>query len=224
LHTISRARILRLMPVVCLLIGVGGVALLRVSAQSDRPKPTSLITSFWQQDTLALSNPTRWLFLQQRNNLPMPHTMTQQPADNVIDGAVNPELIPDSVAFRLYFTVVAPVSASASQTRAQAAHLSRVGLGDQDKAALLTTLATFSTQHAVLIKSYNDGVAAAQATGVSPTANYATFAAQQDALVQTTRDELGLALTPDGLARLNAHIQGEKRRMKIQVTHGPSPQ
>jgi hypothetical protein len=78
-------------------------------------------------------------------------------------------------------------------------------------------LATFATQHAALIKSYNDGVATAQATGLSPAANYAAFTGQQDALVQATRGGLGFMLTPDGLARLHAHVQGEKLYMKISV-------
>jgi hypothetical protein len=153
-----------------------------------------------------------------KNTLPVPHAMMQQTASNVIDGATNPELIPDSVAYRLYFSVVALApNAPASQTQAQAAHLRGIGLGDQDKTTLVTALATFATQHAALIKSYNDGVATAQTLGLSPAANYAAFTVQQDALVQATRSGLGLAITPEGLARLQAHIQSEKRRMQIQA-------
>src|SRR4029077_6525313 len=55
----------------------------------------------------------------------------QHAAANVIDGAAHPELIPDSVAYRLYFVAVSTVQNPAeAEQKHQHAHLMKTGLGD----------------------------------------------------------------------------------------------
>jgi hypothetical protein len=40
---------------------------------------------------------------------------------------------------------------------------------------------------------------------------------QRDDLVSATRKELQLRLTPEAMFRVNAHIQSEKRAMKVPI-------
>jgi hypothetical protein len=133
----------------------------------------------------------------------------------MIDGSKNPELIPDSTAYRLFFVSVAEsANPTPEETARHKAHLSRTGLKDSDKASLTNVLKEFKAQYSDLIKNYNDAAQVALLQGQAP--DYGAFLRQRDALVQSTRDKLKLALTPEGMTGLDAFVQGEKHKMKIQ--------
>lgn len=139
-----------------------------------------------------------------------PYPMGTQAPPNVIDGSKTPELIPDSVAYRLWLVAVAEDPADAPSPRQQS-HLRAAGLGDSDLLAASKILANFKTRYAQLIAEYN---AAATA---NPNSNdgLSGFLSDRGILVQNTRDELKAALTPKGMTSLDAHVQSEKTRMKV---------
>jgi hypothetical protein len=131
-----------------------------------------------------------------------------------IDGSAHPELIPDSTAYRLWLVVVSlPANASEEDKKRQAGHLAPLGLRDADRQALVTILAEFKSQYASLIDQYNQSAEAAMAR--NELADIETFLLRRDALVQSTRDALKRALSPDAWDRVDLRVQGEKKRMKV---------
>lgn len=131
---------------------------------------------------------------------------------NLIDGAVHPELIPDSVAYRLYFAVVSESpSPLPNEARRQHAHLSKAGLAEQDIQAASKVLANFKLAYAALIYTYNHSPEVLNNTNNG----LQLFLAKRDALVQETRNALQAALSPAGMALLDDHIQREKAHMKV---------
>jgi hypothetical protein len=133
--------------------------------------------------------------------------ITVTPTQNIvptetIDGSKNPELIPDSVAYRLFFIHAAlPLNATAPQLRRQRANLAATGLDPIDQLALAAALADFYSNHASFAEKYKDG----------DTGNLET---DRDAVTQVTRDKLSQLLTPASLKKLDAFIQREKSGMK----------
>jgi hypothetical protein len=133
-------------------------------------------------------------------------------APDLIDGSKNPELIPDSTAYRLFFLGVSEMpSPSLAETTRQRAHLTRAGLKENDLQAAAPVLASFKTQYAALIAQYNESadVKAGSQAGL------ALFLSKREALVQATRDELRTALSPKGMASFHAHVIAEKVNMKV---------
>ncbi len=141
--------------------------------------------------------------------------MHSAPSVPVIDGSINPELIPDSTAYRLFFVSVAEGSNPAPEEVARyKSHLARIQLKATDGQSLADALRIFKQQYDDLLKNYNDAASVAILQGEAP--DYSAFLRQRDALVQATRDKLKLALSPEALAKLDSFVQGEKLRMKIQ--------
>ena|SRR5258706_1424981 len=133
-----------------------------------------------------------------------------------IDGSTNPELIPDGTAYRLFLLTVAPVpDQSSSDEKRQRAHLRRIGLSERDNSAFLVIAGLFQARYADFIRRYNEAAEAAAAKGTAP--EYETLLLERDSLVQDMRQRLQLALSPEGFQRLHAHVQQEKRAMKITV-------
>lgn len=133
-------------------------------------------------------------------------------ASNFIDGSKNPELIPDSSGYRLYFIAVSEnPSPSVAETTRQRAHLTSAGLKGDDIQAAATVLADFKTQYAALISLYNESADVKSGSQ----AGLPLFLSKREALVQATRDALKTALTPKGMTSFHAHVLGEKARMKV---------
>jgi len=142
------------------------------------------------------------------------HTVTTP--DNVIDGSQHPELIPDADAYRLYFVAISEMPNPTDEQKArQIAHLKKIELQDSDLQSTIIALEEFRVQYTNLIAQYNESAEAAQKAGVKPDID--TFLLQRDALVQATHERVKSVLTPDGLTRLDAHVQREKRGMKVAV-------
>lgn len=145
-------------------------------------------------------------------NSPSQH---QHAAPNLIDGAVHPELIPDSTAYRLYFITVAEnPTPLPHEAQRQHAHLSRAGLNEADIQAASKVLANFKLAYAALIDEYNNSPEVRNNTNDGIT----LFLSKRDALVQETRTMLNGALTPQGMANFHANIQQEKANMKIAAS------
>jgi len=150
---------------------------------------------------------------QQSSEKAVLHTHSAPLSGQVIDGATHPELIPDSTAYRLAFTVIGePPNPSPQRTVLQTARLNAAGLAGNDAQAAIGILATFKTKYADLVTSYNQAAMGAQQAGAAP--DLPAFLASRDALVQSARDALMSVLTPQGAASLDSYVQHEKQRMK----------
>jgi len=138
-------------------------------------------------------------------------------APNLIDGAAHPELIPDSVAYRLYLVAVSTGQnpTEAEQTR-QRAHVTRTGLGDTDQQLLISILSDFRAKYDALVNEYNDSAKAAAAR--DETTDVHTLLKKLDGLVQSTRDAISVRLSSRGAAKLHAFVLSEKKNM--QSTEG----
>lgn len=134
----------------------------------------------------------------------------------VIDGAVHPELIPDSTAYRLYFVTVSTRQAPTDEDqKCQRAHLNKIGLKDGDLGVMVEILTEFRMQHDALVGQYNQ--AAERATARDEVPDTAGFLRQLDGLVQSTRDTLKLRLTPGAMTQLDAFVQSEKKHMNMHT-------
>jgi hypothetical protein len=145
-------------------------------------------------------------------NSPAVHQHAQA---NMTDGSVHPELIPDSVAWRLYLVAISESQTAMPNDRArQHSYLRTAGLSNADILAAVPTLISFKTQYAALIDEYNQSseVLNNSSDGLQ------LFLAKRDALVQSTRDALKAFVTPLGLGTLEAHVQKEKARMQVANT------
>lgn len=132
----------------------------------------------------------------------------------MIDGAVHPELIPDSIAYRLYFLIASTgTNPTAEDRKHQRAHLNKIGLEDLDREIVVDILAEFRTKYDALEAQYNDAAKAALSRNQVP--DTASFLAQLDDLVQSTRDALKLRLTPQAMTQFDAFVQSEKKHMRI---------
>ncbi len=138
---------------------------------------------------------------------------------SVVDGSVNPELIPDNTAYRLYFVMTSrPTTPTDSQKYHQHLQLAKVRLTDADEQVAVNILATFYTQYQSLIATYNATATAALARGEEPNVN--ALRSQRDQLVQSTHDTLQNALSSTGWSLLDAFVQHEKTKMKIDISGG----
>ncbi len=139
----------------------------------------------------------------------------------VVDGAKNPELIPDSTAYRVWFvTVSLPPNAGEKERKFQQAHLSKLQLtSNLDYLQLLTILTGFKSKYLALIAQYNESAKAA----LPGIADQQSFLQQRDDLVSSTRAAIKAHLTSDSTIRIDAHVQGEKARIQIHTTGGTRP-
>ncbi len=136
--------------------------------------------------------------------------------DTVIDGAKNPELIPDSTALRLWLVTVSELPNATAQDRdRQRAHLSMLQLSELDNLQLVTLLANFKGQYLSLIDRYNESAKAALAHGGQPDLNL--FLQQRDDLVQTTRAAIALRLSPESASRIDARVQEHKKHIQLHT-------
>jgi len=134
---------------------------------------------------------------------------------SVINGSDHPELIPDSVAYRLYFTTVSlPLHPTAEQAQLHEAQLGAIGLSDRGKQVMIEQLAIFKAKFDRLVANYNKLINA----GREP--NFSLFGIRQESLVADTRKALSSALAEEDLGRLNAYVQNEKRHMQVADEKG----
>jgi hypothetical protein len=140
----------------------------------------------------------------------------QHPDTTLVDGAVHPELIPDSVAYRLYFlTHSTGATPTQEDQKRQHAHLAKIGLEDGDLKILIGVLADFRASYDALESQYNHSAEAAAAKGEA--GDIDAFLRQRDGLVQAARDTLKIRLTADGMLLFDIFVRSEKRHMKMHA-------
>jgi hypothetical protein len=135
-------------------------------------------------------------------------------APNLIDGAVRPDLIPDSVAYRLYLvTVSTGRNPTESAQKDQRAKVAKTGLDDTDQHVLTDILSDFRTKYDDLVSEYNSAARAALARNESQ--DIRGLLKEIDKLVQSTRDAIDSRLSPRGSAKLHSFVMAEKKNMKV---------
>ena len=137
----------------------------------------------------------------------------QHVAAIVIDGSKNPELIPDSTAFRhwLLMASVVPNAPNGDFVRQQA-EVSKLRLVDSEKLKLLTILADFRSQYEALIQQHNEQAQA----GKHPDINL--LLQQRDSLVEATRVNIRTILLPNNADKIENAVQAYKIQIKIQTS------
>jgi len=157
-----------------------------------------------------------------------PHSETTATADQAvtitpdppgtIDGAKNPELIPDEVALQMIVLAVAePADATEVQQERARAKLRPIGFNEDDAAALLSLLAEFQTQAATLDKQ------AAEVYVRAPIPHPASteyellidLGKQKDRLIANTIAAMPAKLTAEGFQQLLAYLPEAKKGIKI---------
>jgi hypothetical protein len=132
-------------------------------------------------------------------------------AADTIDGSKNPELIPDSLAFRLYFIALSENDSTLTEsTERQKAFFATAGLNAADTEVAASILRAFKKRLDAMTETYNTSVLSTN----DSTADRRLFAAKREALVETTRNEFSIMLSTGGAKHLNDHVQGEKQKIK----------
>jgi hypothetical protein len=133
---------------------------------------------------------------------------------NLIDGAVHPELIPDSVAYRLYFvTVSTGVNPTEAEQTHQRMRIVGTGLKNTDHQTLVSILSGFRAKYDALVDKYN--TSAKEAAARNQTTDARPLLKEIDDLVQSTRDVISVQLSSEGSAKLHAFVVSEKKNMKM---------
>jgi len=132
----------------------------------------------------------------------------------MIDGETHPELIPDATAYRLYMLTVSTMpNATTDEHARQASHIAALRLHNADRITLTTILTDFKSRYSEMISEFNASATAAIARGEAP--DIKTFLQKRNDLVQFVMTTLRLSLSPDGMKKLDSHIQLQKRSMKV---------
>ncbi len=94
-------------------------------------------------------------------------------------------MIPDDVAYRLFFiTVAEPQEPTEQETGPERAFLREAGLEGQDMQSVIDVLSGFKARHDELISQYNDSVKVTNELGSIP--DLPDFLSRQSALVELT--------------------------------------
>jgi len=131
-----------------------------------------------------------------------------------IDGAVTPELIPDTIAYRMFFQLMAESAQATPHERdRQRANLAPARLSDADLEQVFTILADFRIKLMDLMQQFYAARTAALESHLTFDGN--PFSQQRDALTQSTLASLEARLTAPGMKRLKAYVQSEKKNMTV---------
>ena len=145
-------------------------------------------------------------------------TQQTQPAQNagtLIDGGLNPELIPNSVAYRMYYiaaTETSPEWDGAQKSEYLRSFFRIPGLSDGDMDTVEAILLDFRSQYDQLIVNFNAQATENLNNGV--VTDPSSLTAQFDDLTDKTTKNLSKVFK-DKQGSLEAHIQDEKKHMKV---------
>jgi hypothetical protein len=141
-----------------------------------------------------------------------PVPITQIPG--AIDGAKTPELIPDAIAYRLFFEAIAePPSATTAQLRRQRMKLLQARLEEDDLNVIASVMADFHHK----LEQFKADYAFAHEPGTTGqlSVDIEAWRSRRDEIVDGAHASLRQQMTPLGLKRLDDYIQTRKRQMVI---------
>jgi hypothetical protein len=123
-----------------------------------------------------------------------------------VDGSVNPERIPDDLAWRHFLCAVASHSSpTAAESKLQKAQLIPLGLEASDSQLLTIELGRMQTQ----IDSIQSSM---ETTNPGDASSLSALKQQRDALVAQTIVKVNSILSADGLSRLRTYITNTVKR------------
>lgn len=117
-----------------------------------------------------------------------------------INGATNPELIPDGEAYKMLFaTIGQPIDALDGDKALQSKRLAKASLNTPDSQQAMQIFNQFRARYDDMIKNYNDTALALSSRGEVP--DYEGFQRRLLALVKETRLQLEATLSADGVKK-----------------------
>jgi hypothetical protein len=126
-----------------------------------------------------------------------------------IDGSRTPELIPDAVAYRVFFRALT-VNPKTDRLHA---FLGPANLSDADFALVVSTGPEFESLRSAYRQHEREAVAAAASAGTA--VDWSALEAEKAGIGAKVKSLLQSRLSPGGMASLDALIQSEKRKMTI---------
>lgn len=136
------------------------------------------------------------------------------PTVKIVDGKVNPELIPDATIYRLYLlSLTTPVNPTVEQANRQSVHFTKLGLAGIDQIQLVGVLRNYRDAYDSLVARYNVQATAAQARGEF--LSDALLRQQLDDLVVSTRAQLKSSVSGVANDSIDATVQKEKTLIRI---------
>ncbi len=143
---------------------------------------------------------------------PVPHQHSASPP-NLIDGSKNPELIPDSTAYRVVLLDLSlPSNSSDLDRRRQASLFGDIGLTPSETLQFNTVLAEFRSKYDACVQRWNAAGEAADKAGLD--FDPALYVQQLEDLVQSTRSDL--ARQPILNLKVAGYVQHQKHGIQIQ--------
>ena len=146
-----------------------------------------------------------------------PPQVAQPDPPGTIDGAKNPELIPDEVAYRLVLLAMAePENATDAQKARFQAKVAPAGLDENDIQALFGVLAPFQTQVDSL-SAQSSQILARDPIPPSGSPDYqqlVQLGQQKDTALAQAIGALPARLSSDGATKLQAFVETQKTGMK----------
>jgi hypothetical protein len=147
----------------------------------------------------------------------VPPPAGQSDPPGTIDGSKNPELIPDTVAYRLVLLAIAePENATDAQQARFRAKISSAHLIEDDIQILLGILGPFQNQMDALTAQANQ-ILARDPLPFAGTPDYQSLTGlsrQRETIFNQAMSALPARLSADGAARLQAYVESAKRGMK----------
>ncbi len=154
---------------------------------------------------------------------PQPGTAKPDPPDT-IDGAKNPELIPDDAAYRAVFIALAEREDATDAEKARfRAKIGPAELSDEDSEALFRVLGNFQKQVDALNAQAQE-IKVRSPIPLAGTADYQQLvglSAQRQSVVAEAMSAVPARLTIEGAAKFAEFVQKEKRRMKYRPDMPP---
>jgi hypothetical protein len=153
-----------------------------------------------------------------------------QPFEPLLDGSVQPEDVPDSVAIRVLMqTLRVPANADAAARNQLQVRAGRVGLGEADFEILVREVGVLDTRakdQEARIEAVRTSLAGAAGgtTARFLEDQYREERKNLSALVADHYQQLLQSLSPEGVASLQAHLNHIKSRIKIYPTPDMSKQ
>jgi hypothetical protein len=141
----------------------------------------------------------------------------QSDPPGTIDGSKNPELIPDTVAYRLVLLAIAePENATDAQKARFRAKIAGARLSEDDIQMLLGILGTFQNQMDALTAQANQ-ILVRDPLPFAGTPDYQSLTGlskQRESIFNQAMSAVAARLSADGVARLQAYVESAKRGMK----------
>ena len=140
------------------------------------------------------------------------HDPSQPVLALAVDGASDPDLVSDEMAYQLFLRAMATSAAGPARDVA----LTQAGLDQADRTAFVAALGTLAADLGDIARQRRAG-----GSSLSPSA-LLDLKGQEDGAVAAARQRIEQALTAAGRIQLDAHIRSHVKQ-RIRIYRGPMP-